>query len=153
MTLKYEPLCGDTISNACGEAVRLAVHAHTEVEFNFNDTKLIATPNTDPEELCKQYTQECNRRREEYFNSQESKDIVAKYEREEAERRAVAKMRFAAAQDTFELKDSESWQKAVDVNKDEYGADVIDFASKWARLMEVEIKDGEEDKANKVVEL
>lgn len=43
----------------------------------------------------------------------------------------------------MEFKNKEIWDKAVEVNKDDfYGKGIIDFANRWALLMEAEIAKG-----------
>ena len=42
----------------------------------------------------------------------------------------------------MKIKDVEGWQSTIDNNKDPYGAAVMQFAERWADLMEVELSTG-----------
>lgn len=44
----------------------------------------------------------------------------------------------------MKLKDAEGWHRTVDANQDPYGKAGIDFAERWANLMEEHIESGKE---------
>ena len=44
----------------------------------------------------------------------------------------------------MELKDAEGWQKAKEANTDPYGAAVMDYAERWADMMEAAMRDGQQ---------
>ena len=43
----------------------------------------------------------------------------------------------------MKIKDEKAWQEWVDNNKDFYGKGVIDYAERWANLMESRMENGE----------
>ncbi len=51
----FVPVAGDNITHACQEAVRLSKLLGVAIEFNFNSFGLIAHPDTEPDELAREY--------------------------------------------------------------------------------------------------
>lgn len=67
----YEALGGETIEHACKAAVAQAIEHQSDVRFDFNETEMLATPQSDPEKMAKDFMDECYRSREEYKASPE----------------------------------------------------------------------------------
>lgn len=133
---------GDNIDDSCRDAVAMAIDENCHVEINFNGFPLLATPTTDPATLAKSYMDDCNRRHEEYINSQEYKDLQEKTAREEAERKVKVDLILTDSPKTMTLRDPEGWEKAKAANTDPYGGAIMTFAERWAMLMEIFINKG-----------
>jgi hypothetical protein len=138
----YEPLAGENIQETAEQMVKLANKGKESVVAQFNDIGLIVEPDDDPNSIVEYYHQESNRRHEEYVNSPEYKE--RQREAEEAQRRhdLMLEGALATAPERMTLKDEDGWKKTVEVNTDGYGKGVIDFAERWARLMEGRIANG-----------
>lgn len=142
-TLKYKAMAGNTIQSACEEAVKMAQQELCNVEFEFNDQTLTATPETDPEALAKHYMDECKRRHTEYVASPEYKRQQEEYERKHRERENTVNAILAGAPERMTLRDADAWNKSCNANKDDYGGAVMTYAERWARLMEARMTKGE----------
>lgn len=70
---QLEVYAGNTIYAACETAVKMAKQELCKVEFEFNEQKLTATPDTDPTALAKHFMDECERRHAEYIASLEAR--------------------------------------------------------------------------------
>lgn len=143
ITKTYEAMPGNTIENACEEAVRMAQQELCNVEFEFNGQKLRVTPETDPKCLAKHFMDECERRHAEYVASPEYKRQQEEQERKERERDRALNAALAGAPETMTLRDADAWKKSCDANTDGYGGAVMTYADRWARLMEVRMSKGE----------
>lgn len=142
-TLKYEPGCGMHISQACIEAVKMALLENCIVEFSFNEIPMTALDDTDPAVLAQYYHDECERRYQAYISTPEYKARQEEAERQHRERVAKREAALSDAPEHMTLRDAEGWQKACDANKDGYGAAVMTYAERWARLMEARMAKGE----------
>ncbi len=142
-TKQLEVYAGNTIYSACEEAVTLAQRELCNVEFEFNDQKLTATPETDPKALAKHFMDECERRHAEYIPSLEYKRQQEEYERKQLERGTKLAAMLADSPEHMSLRDPEGWKKSCDVNTDPYGGAVMTYAERWARLMEGRMNKGE----------
>jgi hypothetical protein len=142
-TQKYEARAGDTIQSTCEVTVEIARNQSCNVEFDFNGIKLVATPTTDPAVLAKSYSDECERRRQEYIASPEYKAQQEAYEQKERERKDKVSSLLASAPANMTLRDPESWKKANEANPDGYGGAIMTYAERWARLMEARMAKGE----------
>jgi hypothetical protein len=142
-TEKYEPLGGDTIEDACREAVRLAKLLNLAVEFDFNEKKLTARPETDPLALAQYYRDECYRLHAEYLASPEYKRQIEESVRKQRDRDGALEAALAFAPAQMSLREPELWRKSCEANTDDYGGGVITFAERWARLMEARLAKGE----------
>lgn len=134
---------GNHISTACEEAVALARREKCNVEFEFNEIMLTATPTTDPAVLSASYSAECSRRHEEYIASPEYKRAQEESERKQRDKDAALTAALAAAPEHMTLRDAAGWKEACDANKDSYGNGVMTYAERWARLMEARMLKGE----------
>jgi hypothetical protein len=110
--IKYEPLCGDTIKNACEQAVKMALLKHDNVEFSFNKITLTATPDTDPEALAQSYYDECDSRHAAYLASPECKAAQEEQDRKERERNNALTAALVNGPKHMTLKDQDGWEKA-----------------------------------------
>lgn len=135
-------MAGDCISDACKEAVAMAMNQGCDVEFDFNGIKLVATPWSSPCALEKTYHDDSERRSREYRASPEYKAQKAKSEQKEIERKTKAEAILKDAPASMTLRDAEGWKKARDANKDPYGNAVMTYAERWARMMEAHISKG-----------
>lgn len=142
-TKKLEVYAGNTICSACDEAVKMAKLELCNVEFEFNEQKLTATPDTDPKALAKHFMDECDRRHAEYVASPEYKRQQEEYERKQRERESALNAALASAPEHMTLRDPEGWKKSCEVNSDGYGGAVMTYAERWARLMEARMAKGE----------
>lgn len=142
-TEKYEPCPGCHISEACKEAVATAINENCNVEFDFNDITITATPTSSPGELETFYSTERDRRRAEYVASPEYKARQEEAERQAREQKAKLEALLADAPAAMTLRDAEGWKKACEANTDPYGGAVMTYAERWARLMEARMAKGE----------
>lgn len=142
-TRKIEILAGDTIQNACKEAVMLSINKNMIIEFDFNGQVITALPDSNPEILVKNFLDESDRRHQEYINSDEYKRKQEEYERKELEKTNQLNIYLKDAPEKMTLKDESGWLSACKANTDPYGHAVIVYAERWARLLEARISKGE----------
>jgi len=143
-TKKIDILAGNTITEACKEAVMLANKKKMLIEFKFNDQIITASPRDNPETLSNNYITESHRKHQEYINSDEYKMKQAEYERKELEKKEKLNTYLKDGPTKMTLKDESGWLAACKANTDPYGGAVIVYAEQWARLMEVRISKGEQ---------
>lgn len=142
-TKQLEVYAGNTIHAACATAVKMAKQELCNVEFEFNDQKLTATPDSDPALMVIDFMGECERRHAEYIASPEYKRQQDEYERKQREREAKLAALLADAPEHMSLRDPEGWKKSCNANTDPYGGAVMTYAERWARLMEGRMNKGE----------
>lgn len=142
-TVKLETYGGNHISAVCKTAVEKAIAENCHVEFDFNDQKLTASPDTDPEQLAQSFMDECERRHQAYLASPECKARQEEAARKERERKAKVEAIMVDAPATMSLADEEGWGKAKAANSDPYGGAVMTYADRWARMMEARMAKGE----------
>ena len=136
-------MAGNHISTACKEAVEMARRDSCNVEFDFNEITLTATPHADPAALAQSYSDECDRRHRAYIVSPEYKARQEEAERKEREAKVAREAALVGAPEKMTLRDAEGWKKACDANKDGYGGAVMTYAERWARMMEARMAKGE----------
>lgn len=134
----YQPATGSTITACCEHLAELATISGEEARAIFNGIEVVAQPNSLPGDLEAYFWSETNRRRAEYEASDEYKAAVAEAERKHAERVAAVDdaLAVAPARMTFADGGEAKWQASLDANKDEYGACVLRYGERWARIME-----------------
>jgi hypothetical protein len=142
-TIQLKTYGGNHISAVCKTAVEKAIAENCHVEFDFNDQKLTASPDTDPDQLAQSFMDECERRHEAYIASPEYKARQEEAARKERERKAKVEAILADAPETMTLADAEGWGKAKAANSDPYGGAVMTYADRWARMMEARMAKGE----------
>jgi hypothetical protein len=140
---KYESIPGNHISESCREAVAIAKRDNCNVAFDFNEIPLVAAPSSDPAELERAYSRECDRRHEAYIASPEYKQRQDEQARKERERADKLNAILRGAPEAMTLKDADGWAKANAANRDGYGGAVMSYAERWARVMEARIARGE----------
>ena len=138
----YEPPNGENITKTAKRMVDLANETKAPVTAKFNEIALMAKPDDSPRAIARYYHTESNRRHKKYLSSPEYKrqQRVAEEFRRGHDR--MLQDALAVAPKKMTLKDEESWKKIVAANADGYGDEVINFAERWARLMESQIVTG-----------
>lgn len=136
-------MAGSHISEACKEAVAMAINENCNVTFNFNVIELTATPSSSPAALAQFYSDECSRRREAYIASPEYKARQEESTRKESETKVAREAALVGVPKKMTLRDAEGWKKACDANKDGYGSAVMTYAERWACMMEARMAKGE----------
>jgi hypothetical protein len=114
----------------------------------FNGITINVTPESEPGTIISAYRDECKRRAEEYRNSPEG--IKAKQEQDERSANAAKaneEIDRLITGISMSVADRAAWDEFVAKNTDPYGAGVVKFAERWAKLMQVRMSDGAELKA------
>lgn len=140
---KYEAMAGENVSETAKRMVALANKSKDQVQADFNGITLTANPGDKPEAITTFYSNESNRRHEEYVKSPEYKESQRKAEEAQRRQNLMLEGALAVAPEKMTLRDEEGWKKSVEANKDGYGSGVIRFAERWARLMEGRIANGD----------
>lgn len=142
-TLTYAPYPGQDIGDAAKEALDLSKKSGKTVSFEFNEIGLTVTPQLTPDDIVQTFHTNFNKKAEEYRNSPEGKAASAARERRAVEARNLnASIDQKISDVQIELKDPDAWNKFVENNTDPYGAGVVRFAERWAKLMQVEMASG-----------
>ena len=142
-TKQMEVYAGNNISSTCGEAVEMAKRERCNVEFEFNGQFILATPESDPIILTKNFTNECERRHAEFIASPECRQQQEECERKQREHESTLNSALADAPAHMTLRDPAGWKQAKEANGDPYGSAVMAYAERWARLMEARMAKGE----------
>lgn len=145
--MKYDPLCGTTISEAATAMVKMANQLNEQVTADFNGIEIIANPGDNASTIVSYYHEESHKRHEARVNSPEGQ--VAKKTRMEAE--LLAAMAAAEGIKEFSVSDQNAWELWLKNNSDGgYGECIMRYAARWANLMEAKIAEGAklEDIAN-----
>jgi hypothetical protein len=142
----YEPMAGENVSYTAIRIVRVAHLTGQSCTAHFNGIKLVANQEDKSDGIVNFYFQECERRSQEYRESPAGKR--AEQERREREARIAIqrnevneKLKNASAMD-MELVDEAIWQEFKDKNQDAYGGGIVTYAERWAKLMQVEMSNG-----------
>lgn len=135
-TIKYEPGGGETIQHSCAEAVKLARDQQCEVFFNFNDIRMLAQPDTDPEVLAGMYMTESNRRHEEWLASPEYAEQQRQMDEQDRRKRIALEFALTQAPLSMTFADEAGWKLGLEKNQDPYGHAIYEYADLWARIME-----------------
>lgn len=142
-TQTIEPSPGCHISDACKEAVAMAIKEGCNVKFEFNGVKITVTPESVPGDLVHFFNAECETRRAEYLASPEYRAQQEEAARKEAERKAKMDAILSDAPASMTLADPDLWEQCKANNKDGYGGAVMTYAERWARMMEARMAKGE----------
>jgi hypothetical protein len=134
---------GMEIHEACRSAVAKAIEENCCVQFDFNDQTLTATPQISPDKLAQSFLDECERRHQAWIKSDAYKEQCR--EAEAAQKRKDAELAAAleTAPKSMTLHDESAWKKCREKNTDPYGGAVIEYAERWARLMEGRLAAGD----------
>lgn len=79
--VRFSPVCGTSINEACVEAVSIAIRHNSEVHFDFNDVAMIALPTSNSSILVAEWETENHRQHEAWKNSPEGKRAKAEEKR------------------------------------------------------------------------
>jgi len=138
----YEAGPGEHIETTAENMAVLAKTGDT-ITATFNDIVLTCGPKTEPSEIVKYFSDESDRRRNEYLASPE----YAKQQQERKDRDARKRLMLEGALLSCPAKptmlDQEKWDEWVKVNQDPYGAAICQYAETWARLMEGRLAAGD----------
>lgn len=142
-TISLEIYGGNHIAAVCKTAVEKAIAENCHVEFDFNGQKITASPDSDPEQMVKAFSDECERAHQAYRASPEYKASQEEAARKDRERKAKVESILANAPAKMTLADPDGWAKACAANSDGYGGAVMTYAERWARMMETRMDKGE----------
>lgn len=140
---KYEPMCGETVSETAKRMVELATRTGETVKAKFNDITLTAKPSTKAETITKYYSKEGDRRHKAYINSPRYKEQQRKAREALDLHNRNLKAELATAPAKMMFRNEKGWNESVAKNTDDYGSGVMRFADRWARLMEGRMAKGE----------
>jgi len=121
--------------------VEIANLSDQDVCCSFNEIELVATADDPPSKIVADYDAESKRRSEEYHARPEVIVQRAEWERKDSEKKANLAAILADAP-AMKLRDATAWQRYRDANQDGYGKACVDYAEKWARVMQVKIVEG-----------
>lgn len=105
MTLKKEFFAGTYIDEACQEAVDLAIAEDDSVEFEFNGIQLIATPETNSDDLANNFLTKVKERSDAYWTPERVKEKEIKEEND----RRILNIHFAKLKNVISLLDLLDW--------------------------------------------
>jgi len=159
----YQALIGSTVFHAIAEALELASSEGHTITFQFNEVTVTVAHDSDANLIYRDWDRAMNGyidknvgpypkpvltdeevasdarieaenqlRRQVQYDEQQAK--------EQAQRQQVDSI--LADAPTIELSDEKTWREFKAKNRDCYGAGVIAYAQRWARLMQVEIAAG-----------
>mgnify|MGYP001603931777 CR=1 FL=1 len=124
------------------QALLSGIEGPTEVLSTFNDVPLLYCGRGPASTIVEAYWQESNRRAKVYRDS----PAYAEQQRKNAEaahRKALLLCgALAMAPDRMTLRCVAGWEQACKANTDPYGAAILAYAERWARLMEGRIAHG-----------
>ncbi|MFA5056525.1 MAG: hypothetical protein WC485_00290 [Opitutaceae bacterium] len=136
-----EAHCGEHVSETARRMVQLANDTGEQVTCSFNEIELTAVPGCAAEDITLHYDTESRRRSEEYNARPEVIAQRAEWARKEAEKRATLAAILADAPPIM-LRNELKWKSRELANQDGYGKAVVDYAEKWARIMQTRIAVG-----------
>lgn len=136
----YRMRVGGWIPRGIAEMVAIAKITKQEVTGEFNGVSVTASPTSSPEALNKWWSNEMDRKAEEYLNSDEYKNSVREAREREELRQSMLQEALLLAPESITLKDEEGWKKILEANKDFIG--VMNYAQRWARVMEGQMTNG-----------
>lgn len=163
--MQIEVYCGAGIKDAIAHAIKTAEEFCETVEFEFNGVAVTVASDSDssliyrdwrrgmsgfhegvvgpypPAELSLE--QRTNDAEIDAANKRRQKAAEAAYRQKQEEARTHLHAALQTAPE-FAVRDVEAWNKWQASNQDDYGKGVIDFAQRWARLMQKRMADGED---------
>lgn len=160
--IKLNPTCGSMFGNVAKEAQNTATD-NQNCEFDFNGIKCVVDQNTNLDSLYRDYknawTMEWKtvgpncveeyhqttinelKRRNDLSEAKAEIERKARKEKEDAEKKCFEDKIKGVKFDCIDLEKYNSWK---DKNKDGYGAATFRYAEGWAKLMQLEMSNGEE---------
>ena len=160
----YEPTAGTTFQNAITKALDIAVRSHERVQMVFNGVTIVIDEKSELDLLDRDFSlamEGCIDKHVGPFpETTHSKvelarfvDVRAENERREKTRQEELAEETQSKQDhvsaalatapQIDVSDPVEWQRQVSINSDPYGAATIQYAERWARLMQAAIASGE----------
>lgn len=122
--MKYDPIVGQTVGRIFDEMSQLASRHREQVVADFNDIRLTAEPGDTSRDIARQYHDAVQERAEAYIRPADLRDLLAK----------------APSVPTF--RNPQAWNDARGTD-DACLVDALTMASRWARLMEACMGQGE----------
>lgn len=155
--------CGSEINDTIDEAIAMAFISETPVAFEFNDVKVTVHGKSNNELIYRDWNRAMNGyipkkvgpdpkaelsaeelasdSRIEAKNEQRRQEAREKYMAEiEAKKKALQSKLQGASE--MEFANEALWNETVAANQDDYSKGILDYASRWAKLMQVEISGG-----------
>ena len=139
----YEPMAGERIEDTTRKIVVMAGNHKEAVQAKFNEVILTANPGDKSEDIAACYMAELKRRHDEYVSSLEYKEACRKAEEEQRAKDLLLQGALSMAPEKMTFRDEALWLECAEKNKDAYGAAVMSFADRWARIMETRVSNGE----------
>lgn len=160
----FEVMAGANITSTIAEAIALAADEDRTIVFEFNGVNVSVVAGSDPDLIYRDWSrafsgyieknvgpnpnpvltdeEQENDARIEAENEQRRQERQAEYATRATAKRNATEARLADAP-PMEVSDEAAWQSWKDNNQDGYGAGVIAFAERWARLMQLEMANGQ----------
>lgn len=159
----YDVMPGANIAATISEAIALSAKKKKPIVFEFNGVKVTVCSDSDPKLIYRDWSralngyidksvgpypssvltkeEKANDARIEAKNERKRQEWQTQYEAEVRTKRKAVEARLANAPQ-MELADEKAWQEFKDKNRDFYGASVVLYAERWARLMQLEMAGG-----------
>jgi len=132
----YDPIIGSSITQAVSTLIELATRDEAPWTMTFNGIVVTAQPGDAPQTLVAAWEADQARHAAAYAASPEAQAARLDAATRDAQRRAALAEALVDAPAVLSLRDPEGWQQAIAANQDAYGAAVLTYAARWARLME-----------------
>lgn len=159
----YDIIPGADIIATITKAISLSTKEKRPITFNFNGVTVTVCSNSDPKLILRDWWRALNGYIDknvvpypnptltneekvgdaqiETENARKWEEQRTQYEAEIQKRRKVVETRLTNAPE-MELADKKAWQEFKNNNQNPYGAGVIVYAERWARLMQLEMANG-----------
>lgn len=159
----YEIMPGANITAAIAEAILLSAKKKRSIRFKFNGVLITVRSDSDPKLIYRDWSRALNGyidknvgpypnpiltdeekvsdARIEAENKRRRQERQAQYEAEVRKRREAVEARLANAPE-MELANEKAWREFKEKNQDFYGASILVYAERWARLMQLEMAGG-----------
>lgn len=140
----HEPLCGESLDQTVKILIDRASEREKPATAEFNGITLTAHPGiSTARALTAAYHEEYTRRREAYRASPAHQQQEETMHDATERRHAALCGALLTAPATLTLRYPETWVESLAANTDPYGAAVLRYADRWARLMEARFAAGE----------
>lgn len=159
----YSVMAGANITDTVVEAIALSVDENRTITFEFNGVMVNVQSDSEPELIYRDWSRALNGYIESNIgphpnpvltNEEKANDdrIEAENERRRQERQAEYDVQATTKRNAvetrlvnalpMEVSDDNAWQEFKDKNQDSYGGQVVTYAERWARLMQLEMASG-----------
>lgn len=159
----FDIMAGANITDTIAEAIALATDKNRTIVFEFNGVNVSVAADSNSDLIYRDWSRALSGYIEKNVGpnpnpvlTDEEKDNDARIAAENEQRRQERQAEYAAKATAkrnatesrladappMEVSDEAAWQSWKDNNQDGYGAGVITFAERWARLMQVEMASG-----------